>query len=272
MIDRDDRMFSDWLQEGPQRAPAALPERVYAQTRTMRQRAGWTFVARWTASAWPEQRVLAPALVVVLLLLLALAAVLLVGGSRPRVAPLTGPAGNGALAWDTGTGGQVFLAGPDGSGAHPILGAHAITRSPSFSRDGTKVVFWSRENQDPETPLDLYSVNADGSDVRRINGDVVLDVNVYEFADWSPDGLHVVFDSIDHGVNRLYVATVDGSVAPYPIFRADDASRMWPAWSPDGQWIAYLKTTPGPNGKASFAIARPDGSGERDLDRPRQPA
>ena len=262
MIDRDDRMFGDWLREGPERGPVDGPERVFAQTRMMRQRPGWTFVSRWTGSVWPEQRVLAPALVVVLLLLLALAAFLFVGSTRPRVAPLTGPAGNGNLAWDTGTGGQVFLAGPDGKGAHAIQGAWAITRSPSFSRDGTKMVFWSRPNQDPDTPLDVFSANADGSDVRQINGDQRLDINVLSYASWSPDGRHVVLSSLEDGVGVLYVLTVDGSVPPHAITKAD-AWRSGEVWSPDGQWIAFHELQPGTGGVASFGVVRPDGTGER---------
>ena len=262
MIERDDRMFSDWLREGPERGPIDGPERVFAQTRTMRQRPAWTFVSRWLGSAWPEQRVLAPALLVVLLLMLALAAALFVGSTRPRVAPLTGPAGNGAFAWDTGQGGQVFLAGPDGKGAHAIEGAWAITRSPSFSRDGTKVVFWSRPNQDQGTPLDVFSASADGSNVRKINGDQRLDINVQTYASWSPDGQHVVISSMEDGASSLYVLTVDGSEPPLAI-TGTDASRGGEVWSPDGQWIAFHELKPGPGGEGTFAVIRPDGKGER---------
>ncbi len=270
MNDYDDRMFADWLQGGPERGPADGPERVYARTRTLRQHRPWAFTSRWTGSVWPEQRVVAPAmLAAVLLLLLAVAAVVVVGNARPRVAPLTGPAGNGALAWDTGTGGQVFLAGPDGTSPHPIVGALPITRSPSFSRDGTKLAFWSRANQDKGTLLDLYVADADGSNVHAVATGV--DTNVFFAAEWSPNGQHVVYAAMDGGISRLYLVPTDGSAPPRAI-TGTDAWRDAPAWSPDGRWIAYHKLAPGPGGIFSFTVMPADAGGsERDLHRQPDP-
>ena len=265
MIEHEDRMFADFLREGPERGPADGPAHVFERTRQMRQRPAWSFLSRWTGAMWPGQRIVAPALLaIVLLLLLAIAAVLVVGGGRHRGAPLTGPAANGLLAWDTGQGGQVFLAGPDGADPHPILGPDPITRTPSFSRDGTMFVFWSRANTDPATKTDIYAANADGTNVHKINGNQQADVNILSYPNWSPDGVHVVYSSLDGDVNRLYVATVDGSAPPKAI-TGSDAIRDSPAWSPDGQWIAFRKQTLGDNRRSSLALMRPDGTGEREL-------
>lgn len=263
MNQRQELRFDDRILEGPERGPADGPLRVFEQTRSMRQRPAWSFVSTWAGSAWPDRRIFAPLAFAAMLILLAIAAAAIVG-ARPRTTPIIGPAGNGSFAWDTGQGGRVFLAGPDGSAPHPITGAYAITRSPAFSRDGSKLVFWSRPDQDQGTPLDLFSADADGSDVRRINGDLRLDVNVFTVPSWSPDGRHVVFDSVDRGVSRLYVATVDGSAEPVAITDMT-ASRSSEVWSPDGQWIAFHKVAPGPGGASSFSIIHPDGSDERDL-------
>jgi WD40 repeat protein len=265
MIEHEDRMFADFLREGPERGPADGPARVFELTRTMRQRPTWTFVSRWTGAAWPEQRIVAPMLLaIVLLLLLTLAAVVFVGAGRHRGAPITGPAENGRLAWDTGQGGQVYLAGPDGADAHPIVGPDPITRSPSFSRDGTMFIFWSRANTDQGTKEDMYAANADGSNLHKVNGDQQVDVNILSYPNWSPDGLHVVYSSLDGDVNRLYIATVDGSVPPV-VITGTDAIRDSPAWSPDGQWIAFRKSTLGNDPRSSLAVSRPDGSDEREL-------
>jgi Tol biopolymer transport system component len=270
MNEREDQMFADFLREGPERGPADGPEGVFARTRSMRQRPAWTFVSRWTAAAWPEQRILAPAvLVAVLLLVLVLAAVAFVGNARQRVAPLTGPAGNGRIAWDTGQGGQVFLAAPDGTDPHPIQGAYAITRSPSFARDGSKVAFWSRENQDPGTLLNLFVADADGSHVHPVATGV--DTNVFFAPEWAPDGQHIVYAAMEGGISRLYLVPTDGSAPPRAI-TGTDAWRDAPAWSPDGRWIAFHKLLPGPGGVSSFTVMPADGSGpERDLHRQPDP-
>jgi WD40 repeat protein len=264
MNEREERMFADFLREGPERGPADGPTRVFDLTREMPQRPAWTFMSRWTGAVWPDRRIVVPAVLLgVLLLLLAMAAVVLVGGSRHRAAPLTGPAEVGYLAWDTGEGGQVFIAGPDGSSPHPLLGADPISRRPTFSRDGTMLAFWTRANTDQGTLMDLYVAKADGTGARKINGDQGVSTNVFFSPEFSPDNREVVFGAVDGDVSRLYVAAADGSgVQP---LTAADAIRDAPTWSPNGQRIAFRKQTLGDAPVSSVAVIHPDGSGEHDL-------
>jgi imidazolonepropionase-like amidohydrolase len=49
----------------------------------------------------------------------------------------------------------------------------------------------------------------------------------------SPDGTHIAFTALD----RLWVASADGSGAHRVTDQ--DVSEHFPAWSPDGQWVAY---------------------------------
>ena len=106
-------------------------------------------------------------------------------------------------------------------------------------------------------------------------------------AAWSPDGARIVFSD---GVRLLLWQP--GS-APVPIAGTDDG--VWPAWSPDGQWIAfthlprgarrttsctcYLITNSGPSivevqeraiyenrlTAGTLTLVRPDGTGRREL-------
>jgi len=54
----------------------------------------------------------------------------------------------------------------------------------------------------------------------------------------SADGTKVTFVSIEHGLSRLWIRSVDGS-DPHPIGAARDALKT-PVWSPDGQQIGFL--------------------------------
>ncbi len=53
-------------------------------------------------------------------------------------------------------------------------------------------------------------------------------------ASWAPDGQRVVFSN----GHQLMLWTI-GAAAAVPIAGTDDG--VWPAWSPDGQWIAFTR-------------------------------
>jgi Tol biopolymer transport system component len=246
MNESSERLLLDWLSEGPERGPAYGIERALAATRRTPQRPGWTIPERWL----PMQLAMRPAgvprpmilLAAVALLAVALAGVMVfVGSQRPAPPPPFGPAGNGLIL--TGVGTELWLANADGTHSHQLEIGLGQAVSPIYSPDGTKVAFMTRAAD--RTPYSLFVANADGSGAGMT---------------WSPDSSKIVFMSSDAGTNRLYRVGLDGG-DPQPI-TGRDADRKYPAWSPDGQWLAY-KLTAGDAASTSLAIARPDGTGER---------
>lgn len=79
---------------------------------------------------------------------------------------------------------------------------------------------------------------------------------------WSPDGQQIVFDAgSDFGLtgrhdHKLYVINADGS--DLRQITSGDVNDLQPAWSPDGQWIAFHRT-------GALWIVQPDGSEARML-------
>ena len=118
---------------------------IFERLATAPQRSRWTFAGRWLPAPVARHRVpKAPVaswrLIVVGLVVLALAAAAIVAvGSRPRVPPPFGLASPGAIGYVAD--GRIWLAGPDGSGAHPISADGGNDVHPVFSPDGTKLAF-----------------------------------------------------------------------------------------------------------------------------------
>jgi hypothetical protein len=74
---------------------------------------------------------------------------------------------------------------------------------PRYSPDGTKIVFQSMRDGNPE----IYVMNADGSNQTRLTNHGAYDVAPA----WSPDGTKVIFNSFREGPPMIYVMNADGS-------------------------------------------------------------
>ena len=98
---------------------------------------------------------------------------------------------------------------------------------PAWSPDGTRIAFHS----DRAGSLDIYTMAADGTDVRR----VTIEPSAEYGATWSPDGTRLAFTSDRDGASDIYVARADGT----DVVRLTTAGGGDPAWSPDGSRIAF---------------------------------
>ncbi|MBV8858902.1 MAG: S8 family serine peptidase [Acidobacteria bacterium] len=75
--------------------------------------------------------------------------------------------------------------------------------SPRYSPDGSKIVFQSTRDGQPE----IYVMNADGSNQTRLTNNVAYDLS----PSWSPDGSKIIFTSLREGPAALYSMNADGS-------------------------------------------------------------
>ena len=135
-----ERLVSDWLHDRADwTAPSYLDE-VLAQTRRIRQRPSWSGLDRWLPGGWAPPHIAAPRigrLVVILALLLALAAAALLVGSRPKLPPPFGLAGNGVILFGAGDGDLYALDVASGDSV-PVVTGVPEDETPDFSHDGSR--------------------------------------------------------------------------------------------------------------------------------------
>lgn len=164
-------------------------------------------------------------------------------------------ASDGVIAF-VGEGGKIYTVNPDGSDQTQLVDL-ANSSTLVWSPDGSKLAFARRIGGNWE----LYLVNADGSELKRLTNNRRNQFNPV----WSPDGSKLAFEDwgnklgskMNIGVYRVARGT----------FRRVTAKRVGvktnPSWSPDGRWLAFTRCTGGcgiyrikPSGKRFDRLAK----------------
>ena len=122
----------------------------------------------------------------------------------------------------------VWVMDPDGSNMKRIV-EHGL--SPSWSPDDKQMVFAS--NRDGK--FQIYAMNSDGSNARRLTNNKAEE----SAPAWSPSGQDIVFVSDREGEHpALFLMGPDGSEQERLVF-SKRQDFCFPAWSLDGQTIAF---------------------------------
>ena len=176
-----DRGFLDELErylddEAGDYTPAYV-DRIIARTKHVRQRPGWSSLERWL----PMDLTLRPApfmvprpsriLAVLALIVLIVALVAVAVGTRRPLPPPFGLARNGQVL--VSIDGDILAVDPSTGRRSTMIGGPAFDFSPTYSRDGTLVLFLRGGPTDcgvPDCGLILTVANADGTNVRELTG------------------------------------------------------------------------------------------------------
>lgn len=149
------------------------------------------------------------------------------------------PGGNGLIAFTDSNTGEIWVIAPDGTGALNLTTDPAWDDSPSFSPDGSKILFSSDRASPNVYEPSIYLMNADGSGVRR----VTRGRHVRDFSPaWAPDGKRFAFQSNRGGRWGVYVVRIGGR--PRRI-TSRNFDAFEPKWSPSGKRILFYSDSLG---------------------------
>jgi TolB protein len=175
---------------------------------------------------------------------------------------------------EEGANGGLFVMYATGGGEKQLtrVAWPRYDRAPAWSPDGEQIVFERVTFGDVSEDAgrsELYVMSPDGGDERRIASG--------SEPSWSPDGTRIVYSSIEDGHGRtcfhecstsreIHVVDADGS--DDQRLTDSEADDHWPAWSPDGFFIAFTsdRSNP-PKHENEIYVMRADGSGVRRITR-----
>lgn len=174
----------------------------------------------------------------------------------------------------------VSVMNADGSNLHDVGRVGYLIGTPSWSPDGSKLVFAGSSAMEPSAdqpaPFFINVVHADGSNLQSIVGPgVVISPS------WSPDGSKILYEkfneledpfSADAAPSQMmdvWVVNPDGS-NPQPLTGDQFSMAFFPAWSPDGTQIAFIGVHPASQGSqsrgdTSIYVANADGTNLRQI-------
>jgi TolB protein len=143
---------------------------------------------------------------------------------------------------------DIYVSEIGGSGMRRMTNNRAIEVSPSWSPDGTRMVFMSDRSGTPQ----LYILDVASGQERRITYKGEYNAS----PSWSPTGEWIVY-SARTGLENMDVYLIDPeSLYSYPVVIHERVDQD-PAWSPDGRKIVFASSR---RGKRDIYTVDLDGS------------
>lgn len=131
---------------------------------------------------------------------------------------------------------EIYRVDVDERDVEQLTSEEAYSRSPAWAPDGSRIAF----SRAPDyLSYVLYLAESDGSNARRLFGGGAS----ADHPGWAPDGRRIVFvagsvDQVLGSVGQLQTIGADGR----GLRRLGPRQARNPAWSPDGDWIAFSRS------------------------------
>ncbi|MGH8934784.1 MAG: S-layer homology domain-containing protein [Acidimicrobiia bacterium] len=142
-------------------------------------------------------------------------------------------------AFDGGSTYRIMLTNGLGDKRRQVTAQQAVGR-PSFSPDGTQLVFPGPLTDDSDGRYAIYAVGVDGTLLRRLTTPAIADFDPA----WSPDGTRIAFSRDQQGdlhpdtCCSIGVMGADGSGA---TIMPGTVGGSFPSWAPDSAHLVYQR-------------------------------
>jgi Tol biopolymer transport system component len=128
----------------------------------------------------------------------------------------------------------LYVKASDGTGSEDLIFESDVPKMPmSWSPDGKLLVYWVN---DPKTRGDVWMVPVQG-DRKPV---ALLQSSANElFAQVSPDGKWMAYQSDETGINQIYVKPFPQGSGNKSQVSAEGAQALWPRWRGDGKELFF---------------------------------
>jgi TolB protein len=155
------------------------------------------------------------------------------------------------------TTGNIYTIRPDGSDPRQVTD-FGDSFFPTWSSDGSRLAF-DTSYRDENGAHVVWLMDPDGSNLKDISKH---GVGEWRDPDWGPGGRGIVHLRFLNGVFGEEIFVMDSTGADTTRLTKNERNDRSPAWSPDGQWIAWTAVT---DDGSELWIMRADGNDKQRL-------
>jgi serine/threonine protein kinase len=141
---------------------------------------------------------------------------------------------------------DLWAMNADGSGQRAVVTTGAWDDYPRWAPDGVRLALATTAKTQGVDNSEIFVRQANGQLARRTSSTAED-----QWPDWSPDG-RIVYTQGKKGDNAWDIYIVDGDGASNSLWLGGPTCDVKPTWSPDGEWIAFVRNTADTNGNGKI--------------------